>query len=263
MRCCRDRKLPLFIPAFHIKRISVLYINSNARQIFFGVPVQKFIGRSISSIMDAIRKRSDARDMSCRCSRASGIRHLCRIHSSLYGSPEGLLTPTTMKPALSAIIAFVMLIWCSGCTTQNERSAPSSVVTIQFVHPERFTDFSLQRRDVQYTATVFTQRMTEALQPVMESRFPGGQLRLQFTDIDLAGRRFSMASPPTRSSMPPRFSFNFALRDRSGRTLASGSQRLVITERSSLSSNPNRSSRLTNESRTLARWLQFLSVTSS
>jgi hypothetical protein len=131
-----------------------------------------------------------------------------------------------------------------------------------FVHPETFTDFSLQRRDSQYTAAVFTQRMTEALQPVMESRFPGGQLRLQFTDIDLAGRRFSMAFPPTRSNMPPRFSFNFALRDRSGRTLASGSQRLFVTERSSLSSNPNRSSRLTNESRTLARWLQFLSVTS-
>jgi hypothetical protein len=183
------------------------------------------------------------------------------IHSHPFGSPKGPLTPTIMKLALSAIIAFVMLFWCSGCTTPSERSTPSSVVTIQFVHPERFTDFSLQRRDIQYTAAVFTQRMTEALQPVMESRFPGGQLILQFTDIDLAGRRFSMASPPTRSSMSPRFSFNFALRDRSGRTLASGSQRLSVTERSSLSSNPNRSSRLTNESRTLARWLQFLSVT--
>jgi hypothetical protein len=166
-----------------------------------------------------------------------------------------------MKLALSAIIAFVMLFWCSGCTTQGEGSVPSSVVTIQFVHPERFTDFSLQRRDIQYTAAVFTQRMTEALQPVMESRFPGGQLILRFTDIDLASRRSSMASTPTRSTMPARFSFSFALRDRSGRTLASGSQRLFVTERSSLSSNPNRSSRLTNESRALARWLQFLSVT--
>jgi Protein of unknown function (DUF3016) len=186
---------------------------------------------------------------------------LSHIHSHPFGSPKGPLTPTIMKLALSAIIAFVMLIWCSGCTTPSERSATSSVVTIQFVHPERFTDFSLQGRDIQYTAAVFTQRMTQALQPVMESRFPGGQLRLQFTDIDLAGRRFSMASPPARSSRSPRFSFNFALRDRSGRTLASGSQRLIVTERSSLSSNPNRSSRLTNESRTLARWLQFLSVT--
>jgi Protein of unknown function (DUF3016) len=168
-----------------------------------------------------------------------------------------------MKLTLSAIIAIVTLFCGFGCTTQGGRGATSSVVTIQFVNPERFTDFSLQRRDVQYTAAVFTQRMTEALQPVMESRFPGCQLRLQFTDIDLAGRRSSMASPSVRSRMPPRFAFNFALRDRSGRTLASGSQRLTVTERSSLSSNPNRSSRLTNESRTLARWLQFLSVTGS
>ena len=166
-----------------------------------------------------------------------------------------------MKPTLSSIIAIVMLFWGAGCTTQGGRGPTSSAVTIQFVNPERFTDFSLQRRDLEYTAAVFTQRMTEALQPVMESRFPGCQLRLRFTDIDLAGRRTSMASPPTRASMPARFSFNFALQERSGRTLASGSQRLFVTERSSLSSNPNRSSRLTNESRTLARWLQFLSVT--
>ena len=166
-----------------------------------------------------------------------------------------------MKPTLSSIIAIVMLFWGAGCTTQGGRGPTSSVVTIQFVNPERFTDFSLQRRDLQYTAAVFTQRMTEALQPVMESRFPGCQLRLRFTDIDLAGLRTSMASPSTRATMPARFSFNFALQERSGRTLASGSQRLFVTERSSLSSNPNRSSRLTNESRTLARWLQFLSVT--
>ena len=168
-----------------------------------------------------------------------------------------------MKPTLCAIYVIVMLFCGSGCTTQGGRSATSSVVTIQFVNPERFTDFSLQRRDVQYTAAVFTQRMTEALQPVMESRFPSCQLRLQFTDIDLAGRHASMASSSsvTRTRMPARFSFDFVLRDRSGRTLASGSQRLIVTERSSLSGNPNRSTSLTNESRTLARWLQFLSVT--
>lgn len=166
-----------------------------------------------------------------------------------------------MKLTLWAITAIVMLFCGSGCTTQGERGATTSSVTIQFINPERFTDFSLQRKDIQYTASVFTQRMTEALQPVMERRFPGGQLRLRFTDIDLAGRRSSMGSSSPRSRTPARFSFDFALRDRSGRTLASGSQRLIVTDRSSLSDNPNRSSRLTNESRSLARWLQFLSVT--
>jgi hypothetical protein len=168
-----------------------------------------------------------------------------------------------MKLKLCAIYAIVMLVCGSGCTTEGGRGATSSVVTIQFVNPERFTDFSIQRRDVQYTASVFTERITEALQPVMESRFPGCQLRLRFTDIDLAGRRASMAlsSSVSRTRMPARFSFDFVLRDRSGRTLASGSQRLIVTERSSLSGNPNRSSTLVNESRTLARWLRFLPVT--
>jgi DUF3016 family protein len=166
-----------------------------------------------------------------------------------------------MKLTLCAIYAIGTLFFSSGCTTEDGRVATSSVVTIQFIYPERFTDFSLQRRDVQGTAPVFTQRMTEALQPVMERRFPGCQLRLRFTDIDLAGRRSSMASSSPRTRTPARFSFDFTLRDRSGRTLASGSQRLIVTDRSSLSDNPNRSSRLTNESRSLARWLQFLSVT--
>jgi hypothetical protein len=168
--------------------------------------------------------------------------------------------PRLMKLTLWAIYAMVMLFCCSSCTTEGGRGATTSVVTIQFVHPERFTDFSLERRDVQDTASIFTQRMTESLLPVMESRFPGGHLRLRFTDVDLAGRRSSMASPSIRSRMPARFSFDFTLQDRSGRILTSGSRRLTVTERSSLSSNPNRSSRLTNESRTLARWLQFLSV---
>lgn len=166
-----------------------------------------------------------------------------------------------MKLTLYAIVAIMTLFCSSSCTTEGERGATSSVVTIQYVHPERFTDFSIERRDVQDTAAIFTQRMTEALQPVMESRFPGGQLRLRFTDIDLVARRSSMASPSSRTRIPARLSFDFWLQDRSGRTLASGSQRLTVTERSSLSSNPNRSSRLTNESRTLARWLGFLSVT--
>jgi hypothetical protein len=167
-----------------------------------------------------------------------------------------------MKRTLCAICAIVMLFCGSGCTSEGGRGATSSTVTIQYVNPERFTDFSIQRRDVQYTASVFTQRITQALDPVMESRFPGGLLTLRFTDIDLAGRRASMASSSSvpRSRMPARFSFNYVLRDRSGRTLASGSQRLIVTERSSLSGNPNRSSLLVNESRTLARWLRFLSV---
>jgi hypothetical protein len=169
-----------------------------------------------------------------------------------------------MKLTLYAICAMLMFLSGSGCTTEGGGAA-SSIVTIQFVSPERFTDFSIQRQDVQYTASVFTQRITQALDPVMESRFPGGRLTLRFTDIDLAGRRASMASSSSvvRTRMPARFSFNYVLRDRSGRTLASGSQRLIVTERSSLSGNPNRSSLLANESRTLARWLRFLSVTGS
>jgi Protein of unknown function (DUF3016) len=157
-----------------------------------------------------------------------------------------------------------MLFWGFGCTTEGGRGAAPSVVTIQFVNPGGFTDFSVQGRDVQHSASVFTQQITQTLEPVMESRFPGCLLTLRFTDIDLAGRRSSIgasSSRVVRTRTPTRFSFVYVLQDRSGRTIASGSQRLVDTARLSLSGNPNQSRLLANESRTLRRWLQALSVT--
>ena len=169
-----------------------------------------------------------------------------------------------MKLTFYAICAIAMLFSGLGCTAEGGRGTGPSVVTIQFVNPGRFTDFSVQGRDVQHSASVFTQQITSTLEPVMESRFPGYLLTLQFTDIDLAGRRSSIGASSSRivrTRTPARFAFDYVLRDRSHRTIASGSERLVDTARLSLSGNPNRSRLLANESRTLRRWLQSLSVT--
>ncbi len=163
-----------------------------------------------------------------------------------------------MKLTLCAICAMGMMVINIGCTTQGERvAASSSVVTIQYVGPGRFTDFSVHNRDVRYSASVFTQEVTGTLEPVMGRRFPGYLLILRFTDIDLAGRRSSSVRI-VQNRTPARLSFDYALRDKSGRTVASGSQRLVDITHASSSRNPSGS--LNTESRMLRRWLESLSV---
>jgi hypothetical protein len=166
-----------------------------------------------------------------------------------------------MKLTLSAICAMGMMVINIGCTTQGDRVAASSLVAIQYVDPGRFTDFSVHGRDVRYSASVFTQEVTRMLEPVMRRRFPDYLLTLRFTDIDLAGRRSSAGASSVRvvrNRTPARLSFDYVLRDKSGRTVASGSQRLVDTAHTSSSRNPSGS--LNNESRMLRRWLESISV---
>ena len=166
-----------------------------------------------------------------------------------------------MKLTLCAACATGMMVINIGCTTQSDRVAASSLVTIQYVDPGRFTDFSVHGRDVRYSASVFTQEVTRTLEPVMGRRFPGYLLTLRFTNIDLAGRRSSAGASSVRvvrNRTPARLSFDYVLRNNSDRSVASGSQRLVDSAHT-LSSR-NRSGSLNNESRMLRRWLESLSV---
>lgn len=168
-----------------------------------------------------------------------------------------------MKPAIYAICAVAMLISGIGCTTQGVGgggAAAGALVTVQYVNPEKFTDFRVQGRDVRSSTSAFTQEVTQTLEPVMKSRFPGDLLTLRFTNIDLAGRRSTGARSVriVRTRTPARLSFDYLLRDKSGSLVASGSQRLVDT---SPVGNPSSSGSLSSESRMLQRWLQRLSVT--
>ena len=143
------------------------------------------------------------------------------------------------------------------------RPATSDVVKVFYVNPERFTDFTVQNRDVQNSQNVFTGEVMGALTPVMLSRFPGSRLTLRFRDIDLAGRRAPVRGRSVRiirRSSPARLLFDYLLQDSSGRALASGSQKLVDTAPQTLADNPARSQAGRRESRMLERWLSSLSI---
>ena len=168
-----------------------------------------------------------------------------------------------MKRTLYGLCAMALLLGGVSCTTEGGAGAGRAVVTVQFVNPGTFTDFSVQGRNLQDSASIFSQEMTRTLEPVMESRFSPSVLTLRFTDIDLAGRRRSTRASSVRvvrNLSRVRLAFDYLLQTKAGRTLASGSQRLVDTARSTQSGNPNRSRPLFNETQMLRRWLQSLPV---
>jgi DUF3016 family protein len=161
----------------------------------------------------------------------------------------------------SKLLCIAAMLFLGVGTTFGVNMEPG-VVRIDFLHPEKFTDFRIQDRDYKWSAPVFVRKVTDALEPAMKRSFPGDKLRLRFTNIDLAGRyetsrRGGRAVRVDRGTMPARLSFDFALQDSSGRTLKRGSQRLVDNSRLS-SSDPNRSDPLYSETRMLKRWLRTL-----
>ena len=68
------------------------------------------------------------------------------------------------------------------------QAAEPSNIRIDFVHPERFTDFRIQDRDENASVPIFRNEISTYLSSVVAKRFPGKTLTLRFTDIDLAGR---------------------------------------------------------------------------
>jgi hypothetical protein len=167
-----------------------------------------------------------------------------------------------MKIALYASCALGLLFGGMGCATHGTgggRAVPGAVVTVQYINPQNFTDFSFQGRGVQDSTSAFTREVTQTLEPVMKSRFPAYMLTLQFTNIDLAGR--TTVGPRTvrvvSTRHPARLSFNYVLQDKSGHSAASGSRTLF---QSSSAGGTRRPGPLNTETQMLRRWLQRLSV---
>ena len=107
-------------------------------------------------------------------------------------------------------------------------------VRIEFVHPERFTDFRIQGRNEVSSVPIFRDEISAYLSPLVAKRFPGKTMTLRFTDIDLAGRlepwrirRFNDVRFERDLQSPLRLYFNYTLTDSKGTVLAGGSQSLL------------------------------------
>jgi hypothetical protein len=182
-----------------------------------------------------------------------------------------------MRSALYLTFAVALLIAGIGGTTQGASAGRSQTqpaiirtitpalkhsITIQYVNPQHFTDFSIHNRDIRYSASIFTKEITEALATVLRKRFPGNRLTLRFTNIDLAGKGTAGARSVrvVQTNRPARLSFDYILQDQSGRVLASGSRTLTDTPRLGSAAHAVSSGPVPLERRMLQTWLQSLSV---
>jgi hypothetical protein len=148
-------------------------------------------------------------------------------------------------------------------------SAEPGNVRINFVQPEKFSDFRIQGRQENVSAGIFRDQVSAYLAPVIAKRFPGDRLNLTFTDIDLAGRidlsktrKLANVRLDRNIANPLRLYFDYTLTDSSGKGLASGSKSLVDADylyRYNYYPEQTKSKTLFYEMATLNRWIDTLS----
>jgi Protein of unknown function (DUF3016) len=146
-------------------------------------------------------------------------------------------------------------------------------VRIEFVHPERFSDFRIQGRNEVSSVPIFRDEISAYLSPSVAKRFPGKTLTLIFTDIDLAGRlepwrirRFNDVRFERDLQSPLRLYFEYTLTDSKGTVLAGGKQSILDQDYLHRYFNyPNslRVQTLFYEKMNLANWVRQLSPSGS
>ena len=107
-------------------------------------------------------------------------------------------------------------------------------VRIDFVQPQRFTDFRIQGWDERGSAPIFASKISNYLAPIVARRFPGATLSLRFTDIRLAGRTEPWRGPQVydkRFAVNMRYPmwlyFDYSLVDSRGNVLSQGSKNIT------------------------------------
>jgi hypothetical protein len=153
-----------------------------------------------------------------------------------------------------------------------QAAAPSNV-RIDFVHPERFTDFRIQGRNEFDSARIFQNQVSEYLSPILAKRFPGETLSLTFTDINLAGslpqsriRNFNNVRFDRSGASPLQLEFAYTLTDSKGRVTVKGSKSLLESDYLYYHINyPNseKVSTLFYEKVALSKWVSYLQPSGS
>ena len=130
----------------------------------------------------------------------------------------------------------LVLIGCALAAALLSTPVPAAdhgPVTVVFVQPEKFTDV----RDRQFASPPDKNPNLSGLRRYLETRgkryLTGGQqLKIEFTDIDLAGDYEPIVHPSLddvriiKSIYPPRLQFRYRLTDASGRVLSEGEENL-------------------------------------
>ena len=124
--------------------------------------------------------------------------------------------------------SLLLLIALTACTsTQRHRGGTA---TVEFIHPEKFTDIELRNSTPERTRDVLLPDLANYIRKEAKLHIPEGEhLLMQITNIDDAGWIRPIGATPRRTvrqSQPARVDFNYTLTDASGTTVASGGETL-------------------------------------
>ncbi len=139
---------------------------------------------------------------------------------------------------------------------------PHGAVEVEFVNAEKFTDAS----ERSYRTRPDRNPNLRSLRKYLETRAvkhlaPGQNLKIEFTDIDLAGDFRPQIDPALHDVRlvtrlyPPRLEFNYVLSDAGGATISSGHEKLRDIG-FDMHSSGNSSDALRHEKRLLAKWMR-------
>jgi len=148
---------------------------------------------------------------------------------------------------------------CSGPIAAETARGP---VHVEFVQPDKFTDIS----ERSFRTAPERNPHLHSLRKYLETRAtrylsPGQTLRIEFTDIDLAGDFRPQIDPRLHDVRmvtrlyPPRLKFNYSVHDGSGSTLDSGAVDLRDIG-FDMHTSGNTSDALRFEKRLLAKWMR-------
>ena len=142
-----------------------------------------------------------------------------------------------MNTKLLTLLTIVSIGTAAGTATAANKSTESTkATTVEFLEPERFTDFrSSQFGGASEQASLASELRREIERISQRELPPGYHLALRFRDIDMAGEFEPWRGPRlddvriVRDIYPPRAELEYAITNDAGEVIASGERKLIDT----------------------------------
>jgi hypothetical protein len=166
---------------------------------------------------------------------------------------------TSFRAVAGAAASLFALAAGAVAVAATPTAAPDSV-SVEFIHPEKFTDLQDQRTADERVRNAYMDDLRRTIERRAASELgPDRKLAVTITDVDMAGDlEFGVARGRDirlmRQSSPPRIDLSFRLTDANGNVLKSGERHLtdlgyIQPER------PTTDASLFFEKRLLSEWL--------
>jgi hypothetical protein len=139
---------------------------------------------------------------------------------------------TVSKLLVTSLSAILLAACAAAPVSQQNVTIADSAVTVEYVHPEKFTDVGDSEFTNEKTRDAYLEALGKHLAHRVTPRLASGQtLAVKVSDVDMAGgfepsRRGYDEVRIIRDVYPPRIDLHFTLTDGSGKVVLDGDRQL-------------------------------------